>query len=189
MPIRNEAEDWTRELFKEEGITGQDRLLAIHPGASCPSKIWPQERFAEVADKLAEEHGFKVLVVAGPKDIGIAHNVIKLMKHPVIDLAGKTSLSQLASVLKRCRLFISNDSGPVHIASAIGTPVVAIFGRSQKGLSPKRWGPSGEKDRILHQSVGCIECLAHNCRKEFACLKAVTPEAVIDAAGSILREI
>jgi len=187
MPIKPESEKWVDELFKEERIKDTDKLLAIHPGASCPSKIWPNERFADVADRLMGKYGFKCLVVAGPKDLGLANNVIKHMQHPAISLAGKTSVSQLASILKKCQLFISNDSGPVHIASAMGTPVISIFGRSQKGLSPKRWGPVGKKDKILHKQVGCIECLAHNCVKDFACLKAITVDDVLKAADSIFK--
>jgi ADP-heptose:LPS heptosyltransferase len=76
----------------------------------------------------------------------------------------------------------------VHIASAVGTPVISIFGRNQRGLSPKRWGPVGIKDKILHKEVGCIECLAHNCVKEFACLKAISVDDVVNAADSILKE-
>jgi len=186
MPIKKESVEWVNGLFRQEGIKESDKLLAIHPGASCPSKIWPNDRFALVADKLIEKHGFKVLIVAGPRDIAVAQKVIKNMRNPAIDLAGKTSVSQLASLLKRCRLFISNDSGPVHIAQAVGTPVVSIFGRAQKGLSPKRWGPIGIRDRILHKEVGCIECLAHNCVREFACLKAITVDDVINAADSII---
>ena len=186
MPIKPEAEKWAEELFRQEGIKNHDKLLAIHPAASCPSKIWPNERFAEVADRLVAKYGFKVLVVAGPRDIAIAQNVIKQMHNPTINLAGKVSVSQLASVLKRCQLFISNDSGPVHIASSVGTPVISIFGRSQKGLSPKRWGPVGKKDRIVYKVVGCVECLAHNCIRNFACLKAVTVDYVLNMADSIL---
>jgi len=74
----------------------------------------------------------------------------------------------------------------MHIASAVGVPVISIFGRSQKGLGPKRWGPLGLKDLFLHKEVGCIECLAHNCAKEFACLKAVSVDDVVLAADSIL---
>jgi heptosyltransferase-2 len=186
MPIKPESEEWLKELFRQEGINNHDRLLAIHPAASCPSKIWPNERFAELADRLAQKYGFKVLVIAGPKDIALAQNVIKQMHHPTVNLAGKVSVSQLASALKRCQLFISNDSGPVHISAAIGTPVISIFGRSQKGLSPKRWGPRGQKDRIAHKTVGCVECLAHNCIRDFACLKAITVDYVLDMADSIL---
>ena len=188
IPIKAESEKWVEDLFDQEKIDKLDRLLAIHPGASCPSKIWPQDRFAQAADRLVEEYGFKVLIIAGPKDIAHAKVVARNMRHAVIDLSGKTSISQLASVLKRCRLFISNDSGPVHIASAVGTPVISIFGRNQKGLSPKRWGPVGKKDRVLHKEVGCIQCLAHNCVKEFACLKAITVEDVVKVADSILKE-
>jgi len=186
MPIKPESERWVEDLFRQEGIGACDKLLAIHPGASCHSKIWLNERFAEVADRLADKYGFRVLIAAGPKDIGLANNLIRQMRHPAINLAGKISVSQLASVLKRCRLFISNDSGPVHISSSLGTPVISIFGRSQKGLSPKRWGPLGKKDRVAYKTVGCVECLAHNCVRDFACLKAVTADYVLNAADSIL---
>ncbi len=188
MPIKAESEKWADVLFKQEGIKEKDLLLTIHPGASCPSKIWPNERFAEVADKLIEKYGFKALIVAGPKDIALAKSLIKHMHHAAVDLSGKTSVSQLASLLKRSRLFISNDSGPVHIASAVGVPVVSIFARTQKGLSPKRWGPVGIKNKVLHKEVGCIECLAHNCIKEFACLKAITVDDCLKAADSIMKD-
>ena len=188
MPIKLESEKWVSELFVREKIAQTDKLLAIHPGASCPSKVWPNERFAWVADKLIAKYKFKALIVAGPKDIGLARNVAENMHEPVINLAGETSLSQLASLLKRCRLFISNDSGPVHIASAVGTPVISIFGRNQPGLSPVRWGPLGLKDRFLHKETGCLQCLAHNCVKEFACLKAISVEDVLSAADALLNE-
>ena len=187
MPLKPESEKWVKELFRQEGIREADRLLAIHPAASCPSKIWPPERFAQTADKLAQNYGFKILVIAGPKDVKLAEALVKHLRSSVINLAGKTSITQLASLLKRCSLFISNDSGPVHIASAIGTPVISIFGRNQAGLSPRRWEPVGLKDRILHKEAGCVECLAHNCQKQFACLKAISMEDVVSVADSILK--
>lgn len=188
MPIKPESEKSVSILFGREGIKDSDGILALHPGASCPSKVWPNERFAEAADRLVARYGFKVLVLAGPKDIKLAQNVIKQMRNQGVDLAGRTSVSQLASILKRCKLFISNDSGPVHVAAAVGTPVISIFGRAQKGLGPKRWGPLGLKDIFLHKTVGCIECLAHNCNKEFACLKAVTVDDVLSAADAVLKK-
>lgn len=186
IAIKPEAELWADELFKKESILKSDKLLAIHPGASCPSKIWPRERFAEVADALALKYGFKVLLIAGPRDSAVAQEVLAGLRCPVVNLAGKTSVAHLASVLKRCALFISNDSGPVHIASAVGVPVISIFGRSQKGLGPLRWGPVGKDGYVLHKPMGCIECLAHNCRKDFLCLKAITVSDVLKVADSIL---
>ncbi len=188
MPIKKESEEWLEELFKAQDLKPSDKLLAIHPAASCPSKIWPNVRFAEVADRLIEKFGFKVIVVAGPRDLSLAQNLIQHMHHTALNLAGKTSISQLASLLKRCQLFISNDSGPVHIASSLGTPVISIFGRSQKGLSPKRWGPWGDRAEVLHKEVGCIECLAHNCIKEFACLKAITIDDALKAVDTVMSK-
>ncbi|MFH0855949.1 MAG: lipopolysaccharide heptosyltransferase II [Candidatus Omnitrophota bacterium] len=187
MPVNPESEKWAEELFRKEAINDSDKLLAINPAASCPSKIWPAERFARVADRLAREYGFKILIIAGAKDHKLADDLMRHMRSSAINLAGKTSVTQLAGLLKRCRLFISNDSGPVHIASVVGTPVISIFGRNQAGLSPKRWGPQGARDKILHKA-SCIECLAHNCQREFACLKAISVEDVLAAADEILNQ-
>ena len=119
--------------------------------------------------------------------IELVKGVVDNMQVKPVSLAGGASLSQLASLLKRATLLISNDSGPVHIASALRVPVIAIFGRNQPGLSPKRWGPVGRKDKVLHKDIGCLECLAHNCKNGFACLKAITVEEVLSCARSILR--
>jgi len=186
MPIRPESEEWTKDLFSGYGIKETDKLLAINPGASCPSKIWPQDNFARAAEILAGRHNLKILIVSGPKDIPLANMIAEKIGDKALNLSGKTSVSQLASILKRCVLFISNDSGPVHIASSLGVPVISIFGRNQAGLSPRRWGPLGKQDRYLYKDIGCLQCLAHNCKKEFACLKAISVEDVLSAAESIL---
>jgi lipopolysaccharide heptosyltransferase II len=187
MPIKQESEKWVEVLFSQVGIKDGDKLLVIHPAASCPSRIWPAERFAEVADKLVQKYGFKTIIVSSPGDAQKAQEVIKHMGSKALNLAAKTSVSQLASVLKRSQLFISTDSGPMHVACALGVPVITIFGRSQAGLSPQRWGPLGERSRVLHKTVGCTICLAHNCKKDFACLKATTVEDVLRAAEEILQ--
>lgn len=188
MPVNSEVQRWARDIFSREGVKEGDKILAVHPAASCPSKVWPVERLAAVSDELAGKYGLKIVVVSGPKDIAKAEALIKNMKSQAIDLSGRTSLSQLAAVLERCALFISNDSGPVHLAVAVGIPVISIFGRNQRGLSPVRWGPLGKKDKVLHQNVGCIECLAHNCKRQFACLKAISVADVVSAADSILHQ-
>ncbi len=186
MPLNKEGEKWAQDLFAQEAIKAGDKLLVIHPAASCPSRIWPAERFARVADRLAQRYGFKVVIVSDPKDRQKAQAMASHMQVKALNLAGRTSISQLASVLKRSSLFISTDSGPMHVATALGVPVITIFGRSQPGLSPKRWGPLGVKSRVLHKTAGCVVCLAHNCRKDFACLKATTVDDVLAAAESLL---
>ncbi|MDD2731208.1 MAG: lipopolysaccharide heptosyltransferase II [Candidatus Portnoybacteria bacterium] len=188
IPIKPESEEYISNLLEREGIKKNSLILAVNPSASCKSKMWPADRFSAVADKLADKYGMKVVIIAGPKDIKLAEQVTRNMKCPVYNLAGKTSVSQLASLLKRCVLFISNDSGPVHIATAVGTPVLSIFGRSQPGLGPKRWGPLGIRDRYIHKNVGCVTCLAHNCTRGFACLGAVTVDDVVSLSEEILKE-
>jgi len=187
MPGSDEAERFVDTLLREAGVAPHQKIIAIHPGASCPSKIWPLQRFAEVADVLHKQYGWQVILVSGSYHAAQCASVAAAMKSPVINCAGKTTILQLASLLRRAAIFISNDSGPVHVASAVGTPVVSIFGRSQPGLSPRRWGPTSPKARVLHKSVGCIDCLAHNCKKQFACLAAITVDDVVDAAAWLLK--
>lgn len=187
MPISGSSELKVKELFNGSGIKDTDTVVAINPGASCPSKRWKAENFAKVAGSLIDKHGVKIVIISGRDDRAFGNRVASLLGNRCLDLSGKTSVADLASVLKRARLFISNDSGPVHIACAVGTPVVAIFGRSDRGLSPERWGPSGSRDIVVHKDVGCGVCLAHNCMIKFKCLEAVTVEEVCRAAERILK--
>ncbi len=162
-----------------------DNIVAIHAGASCPSKRWSPENFASVADKVSEKYGSDIVLVGGDETSEFSGAVIAGMKTKAVDLTGMLLVGELAEFLSRCRGFISNDSGPGHVAVAVETPVVAIFGRKDPGLSPKRWGPLGIKSVFLHKDVGCHECLAHDCDKEFACLSAITPEDVLLAVRDI----
>jgi heptosyltransferase-2 len=188
MPVNSRSEERISEIFKSSGIGKNDLCIAINPGASCVSKRWPAAKFAKVARSLIEKYGAKVVIVAGGADKKLGDEVAALIDGDCVNLSGKTSVADLASVLRRVKLFVSNDSGPVHIASAVGTPVVAIFGRNDRGLSPRRWGPVGERDTILHKDVGCDICFAHNCKKGFKCLEAITVDEVLAAAGKILTK-
>jgi lipopolysaccharide heptosyltransferase II len=184
VPLYKEAEDKIDLFLQRQGIQNND-LIIIHPGASCPSKIWPSQNFAQVCDVLIERYKSKILIVTDNKDAGLGEKVAEQMKNKPTLASGEFSLPELSVVLKRAQLFISNDSGPVHIAVAVGTPVISIFGRKQPGLGPKRWGPLGENDIVLHKDAGCTECLAHNCKIEFKCLQAITPEEVLEATERI----
>ena len=187
MPLNKLSEEKVRAIFDENGIFEKDMIVAIHPAASCPSRRWSLERFAKTADILSEKFGARVIIVAGPEDAAFGRNVSKLMKFKPLDLSGKTSIADLASILKRSRLLISNDSGPVHIASALGIPVISIFSRKDRGISPGRWRPVGKGCVALHRDVGCEICLAHNCRLGFKCLDAISVEDVLSAAERILN--
>jgi heptosyltransferase II len=186
IPVDRAAEQWADALFLKAGIKPSERTAVINPGASCPSKIWPAERYAAVADALVGR-GFKTIVLAGPDELDqrTSRSVMDHMKTPAMDLIGKAGIPQTASLFRRCSLVISADTGPMHIAAAVGVPLIAIFGRNQPGISPKRWGPMNSNSVVLHKDVGCIECLAHDCIKGFACLAAISVEDVMDAADKL----
>ncbi|MDP3803953.1 MAG: lipopolysaccharide heptosyltransferase II [Candidatus Omnitrophota bacterium] len=187
MPLDRASERKVQDIFNENGIRDSDFCIAINPGASCASKRWPVMNFARTADSLAKTYNAKIIIIASVQDKIFADEAASVMSKPCVNLAGKTGIGDVVSVLGRVKLFISNDSGPVHIACAVGTPVISIFGRSDRGLSPERWGPSGACDIALHKYVGCDVCLAHNCRRGFKCLEAITVEDVLAAADKILE--
>lgn len=187
MPLKRDVRRKISGILSAAGVDPSDRLIAIHPSSSCPSKKWPVERFAGITDRLIDRYNVKAVIISGPSGIQDAERMAGSMTHDVINMSGKTSIPELGALLKRCELFISNDSGPVHVACAVGTPVVAIFGRKDLALGPKRWGPSGLNDIILHKNTECVQCLAHNCKKEFLCLKAVSADDVMDASDVILK--
>ncbi len=187
VPVQPAAEERVAKRLAEFGIVPKDRLIVVHPSASGPSKRWMPERFAQVADQLSAECAARICLIAGGRDVPVASQVAVMMRQPACNLAGRLTLAELAALLRRCRLLISNDSGPVHLAAALGTPVVDIFGRCQPGLSQGRWGPLGEGHIILQKDVGCTTCLADKCQIEFRCLTSLTVEEVFQAALTILR--
>jgi lipopolysaccharide heptosyltransferase II len=169
------------QLFKDSGVREDKPVIAIHPSSSCLSRRWMPERFAQLANRLIEKYGVKVFLISGASERSFADDVEKMMRHPSINLAGKLSLKETAGLLKRCTMLISNDSGPTHLAAAVGTPVVAIFGASQPGLSATRWRPFGSDHVVLQKDVGCKVCLAHDCNIQFRCLTELSVDEVYQA--------
>lgn len=186
MPIRPASERIVEEVLRQAGVENGSLLIAVNPSASCVSKLWPVSKFAEVIDALAARYRAKVAIVSDESHRALSEELLGLTKSMPLDLSGRFNLSELASFLKRCALVVSNDSGPVHLASAVGTPVISIFGRNQPGLGPRRWGPRGPQDVFLHKTTACAPCLAHACEKDFQCLQAVTVEEVLAHAARIL---
>lgn len=183
--------DWVslRLLLSNLGLNRERPYAVINPSASCPSKIWPATRFAALADRLQEECGMQIVLIGSHTDRRFALRTREAMRYPVADLSGKLSLGQLGWLLKEARLLISNDSGPVHVARALKTPVISIFGRNLSGLSPRRWGPLGEEGRVIHKEVSCAVCLAHRCQINFLCLDVVSVEDVFQEASQFLQEL
>jgi lipopolysaccharide heptosyltransferase II len=174
-------------LFARYAVKDADLVIAIHPHSSNPAKCWPRQYFASLADKLKERFSAKIIIIGGKAERAASFKLISLSQYPIINLCGRLSLKQLAALFQRCALLISNDSGPVHIAAAVGTKTVVIFGRNIPGVGPRRWGPWGEGHAVLHKDPGCEPCLDERCQYNFQCLTAITQEDVIAAVETQLK--
>jgi len=186
FPLRERDETSLTYLLRNLDWDGKEPFAVLNPSASCPSKIWPADRFARLADRLREEYRLKIALIGSNSDRQFAEKVKRYAAKPVMDLSGRLSLGMLGWLLKKARVLISNDSGPVHVAQAVGTPVISIFGRNLAGLSPKRWGPLGERGKVVHKEVACPVCLAHRCQINFLCLDVVSVDEVFREVTNII---
>jgi heptosyltransferase-2 len=170
-------------LFAQYGMDRNRPLIGIAPGAAYgPAKKWFPERFAGVADRLIDDTGAQAVLFgsAGDKESTIA--VARSARHPLIDIAGKTNLQEAMAVIARCDLFLSNDSGLMHIAGALGTPTIAIFGST----NPAATSPTGEKSVVIHHDVPCGPCLKPVCPTDFCCMEMIGVEEVYATARKIM---
>jgi len=158
-------------------------VIAIHPGAKFPVNHWPVERFLEVAFALKKAYNPFFIVVGGSDIKESAGIIAQSMKNDILDLSGKTSFLDLAGILRQCDLLISNDSGPVHVAAAVGTPVVGIYTARD---FPECWYPWGKQHIILRKDISCQICLKTECQT-MDCIKSILPEEVIAACDQILK--
>ena len=134
---------------------GDGPLVVVHPGASAPNKLWPGERFAAVCDDAQGRMGARVLLLGGPREAGVLELIRSAMLTPATVLDGPVSVRELAALLQAADLFLGHDSGPMHLAAAVGTPVVALFGAA----SPVQWGPRGEGHQVVRPSMPCQACV------------------------------
>jgi ADP-heptose:LPS heptosyltransferase len=174
--------DDRREADRLLGVGGVP-LIGVHPGAKHPSRRWPPERFAAVADRLALRHGARVVITGGPGEVDIARQVAAAMRFPAAMLAGETSLGGLAAVVERLDLYLTNDTGPAHIASAIGTPTVVVFGPADL----HRWGQRGPRTCVIARDVDCRPCGAVICPIDHRCLNWIEVDEVTAAADALLQ--
>lgn len=165
------------------GIDRKDVLVGLAPGATYgPAKRWFPERFAEVADRIIEKHGSSVLVFGSADDKGISDQVQKHARNPLINLAGKTTLDETIAMIAQCQLFISNDSGLMHVAGALDIPTVAIFGST----NPVTTSPVGSNSMVIYKGISCSPCLKQRCPTDFRCMDAISVDDVLTIATRFL---
>lgn len=164
-------------LFEREAEIGPDDVLVvIHPGSSenLVLRRWPVERFAALANRLVDRHGVRVVLSGSSGELPLVERLAGLMGHRAAVGAGRLSLKGLAALCERAELVISSDTAPVHIASAMGTPVVGLYGPN----TPFLYGPTGEDDLVFYREIPCSPCLTNTNRKLSRCTSARCMEEI-----------
>lgn len=176
--------DYARMLLREHGIKPGTPIVGINPGAQYGvAKKWHPERFGYVADHLVREFGARIIIFGGPGDTTTARTVQASMREDALNLAGKTGLRGLMALTRRCSLFITNDTGPMHVAAALDVPTLAVFGSTD----PVATGPYGKNKSIVREPVTCSPCLQRTCpEKHYQCMERVSAERVLKVAREML---
>jgi predicted lipopolysaccharide heptosyltransferase III len=164
---------------------GPKKLIMIQPGARYPLKVWPAERFAELADRLAGAVPCRILFGGDARERDAAEAVRDRTECRPVVVAGRLSLLEFAALLKQCDLFIGNDGGAMHMAASVGTPVVALFGPTY----PQRWGPRGAPSEILYKGLDCRACYHPVCiRGDDNCMRLISVDEVFDRCMRLLTK-
>ena len=172
------------ELLRAEGIDPHEPFLVLHPGASAPSRRYPEERWTEAARALAERRRVRVVLTGDGSEVALARRIAGAVGPPVVNVAGRLALPDLAALLERSRLLVAGNTGPVHVAAAVGTPVVDLY-----ALTNPQHPPWGVPVRVLYHWVPCRWCYRSVCPEgHHRCLRMVEPGEVVRAALELLED-
>lgn len=177
----------TDALLAGHGIVAGARAVGFAPGAAYGhAKRWPPRRVTEVIVRLARERDVRCILVGAAGDRDAGREIESSLPHDVraVNLIGRTDLRLVAGVMARCSAFVSNDSGAMHLAAALGVPVAAIFGPTDDRVT----APLGDHDVLIHQ-VFCRPCMLRECPIDHRCMKGITPDAVVAAVGRRLEAV
>lgn len=186
----------TEEILSKENVGGQDFLVGIIPGAGkswerdAYLKHWPPENFAQLADKMVENYKAKIIIMGDFSEKELAKKVIENMHYRAIDISGTTTLGELAALLSRMNLVITNDGGPLHIAVALGRKTVSFFGP----VNPKVYGPYPPDENrhiVLRKTLDCSPCYRKfrlsPCKRNKECLKTIDVKQALEAINRLLN--
>lgn len=185
LNVAAEARDAAEGKMLEAGVRRGARRIAFAPGAAYGSaKCWAPERFAELGDRLIARFDADVIVFGAPSERDIAERIASGMRRRPVNLAGQTSIAELAAYFSGCHLFIGNDSGAMHVAAGAGIPVVAIFGSTD----PEGTAPMTARRTIVRHAPSCSPCFLRHCPVDHRCMTRITVEAVESAAADWLKK-
>ncbi|GHO70748.1 LPS biosynthesis-related glycosyltransferase [Ktedonobacter sp. SOSP1-52] len=167
-------------------VTGNRPLIGLHPGSKSPARRWPASYFARLADMLVERFGAQIVLTGGPGEEGTVAEVQRHMQAKALNCAAQTTIGGLAGLLNRYDLFISNDTGPAHLACALNRPSITLFGP----VDVRRWAPLDQSiHRVARHPVPCSPCSHWSCPIDHRCLRWITPEHIYTMAAELKEKI
>lgn len=174
LPIESEIREMRRKVgqIRKEG----QRLVVINPVARWRTKLWPEANFSELADRLVREKNCVVVFTGSPADQALSRTIMAGMRTQAFDWSGKTSLKELAALATLCDLFVTTDTGPMHLAAAARATVLALFGPT----APWRTGPYGPAHIVIRTGIECSPCFKRVCSKDQECMRGITVSAVLN---------
>lgn len=183
--LTNDEIDDAKELLRRYDIeVGRHTVVGINPGAAYGSaKCWLPERFEEVTRRLLDNPDVRVVYFGDSAGAPLVHQICEKLPDRVVNLAGKTSLRELMALIRCCSGFLTNDSGPMHIAAALGTPLLALFGST----SAVKTGPY-PKGKVIHKHVSCSPCYKRVCPIDFRCMKGIGTDEVYSEMIKVLKD-
>ena len=181
LPVSDQDRNHANDLLMQHGIKRPELLVAINPMAKWETKLWNNLKFSNLADRLIKQANADVIFTGGQEDSEAIEDIISNMKARAANFASKTGLKTLAALYEKTSIVVSTDTGPMHLAAAIGTPVVALFGPT----APWRTGPFGPGHKIIRADRECSPCFKRQCNT-IDCMKQITVDQVFDAAMSAI---
>jgi ADP-heptose:LPS heptosyltransferase len=183
LPIRDADREFVDNLWRINNIDFSSDVIAISPASKFQSKTWSLDRFIEVIDYLSESYKATIVLIGGASEVGAGEYISGRSKYPIVNLISKTNFMQSAVALSKCRLFIANDCGPVHLAAAVRTPVIGIYASVHY---PGAWHPWGDIHTVLrNDNVSCRFCFKEYCSHK-TCLESIDSDVVINACNKHL---
>lgn len=182
MPVAPENHEKAASLWQKHKIGATDKVIVLNPATTWMTKCWPPDYFAQLGNYLLQETGIKILLTGAKSDIPLTSQIRAKISGDVVDLAGSTSLKDFAAIAQKCALCVTGDTGPLHIAAAVGTPTLSLFGPTD----PQVYMPLGEQHASLLTPATCRLCRKRKCDK-FICMEQIEPQMVYQEAMKLLR--
>jgi lipopolysaccharide heptosyltransferase II len=187
--LKEEEKKWAIEYLISKGINLNKKIIGMHPGATWPAKQWLKENFAQLADKIVDELSGQVAITHSGAETQLAMNIFKMTKRKNIFVLDTLNLRQLASVISKFDLYVTNDCGPMHIAPAVGTRTIGLFGPGEENI----WFPYPENEgyKAIRVEVECHPCHLDLCNRKgndyMKCMKLITVEMVLNEIKKLIN--